>query len=189
MRIVTPIVIVALLVGACGNESATPRTGATATASATVSPASAPTSTTPPPTAIPTVAPVSVRPFTGLLRANAGPVGPGELTVKNGTDADGVVVVALQNNQTVMSAYVRTGESFRFAGIADGTYLLFFTKGQNWDVNTRRFTTNQTFNRFTDVFPFATTATTTDAWTVTLYGVAGGNAGSQTVDPGSFPSV
>ena len=113
----------------------------------------------------------------------------GQLTVQNGTDADGVVILTSQAGAPMMAAYIRVGETALMGGIGDGTYLLYFSKGSRWSTATAEFTENVTLQRFTDLFPFNTTATSSTSWTVTLFGVAGGNAGSQYVDPGSFPDI
>jgi uncharacterized protein YraI len=151
-------------------------------ADAEIPPPPSPTPT-PPPTAPPAPA---VRPPTGLLEDYA-PGGQGKLLIKNGTDADALVILAGLDDQAVKSAYIRDGESFELSGIPDGTYRLYYSKGQAFSEQTRRFAQNATYQRLDATIEFTTTATQYTAWEVTLYGVAGGNVGSERVDPSQFP--
>ena len=86
-------------------------------------------------------------------------------------------------------AYVRSGDSYRMTGIADGSYQIYFSKGGKWDDGAKVFTQNVSRQRFDDVFPFETTATTYSIWQVTLYGVTDGNASSSHVPAEQFPEL
>ena len=86
----------------------------------------------PAPTAVP--APIAApRPATDLLSRSSSNSGPGELLIKNGTDSDGIVILVDSASSPVQAAYIRSGESFRMTQIADGTYRLYFSKGEGWD--------------------------------------------------------
>lgn len=124
------------------------------------------------------------RPATGLIKQGSGS-GLGELKVENGTAVDGVVVLVDPAGKPAMSAYVRQGATYILTKIADDTYSLYFSSGQGW--NGKRFTERAAFQKFTDEFKFATSNESYTTWTVTLHEVAGGNAGSSTVDPAAFP--
>jgi hypothetical protein len=129
------------------------------------------------------------RPLTGIIKPNTRGGGMGELSVENGTDTDGLVIMTMSNDEPVMAAYVRAGETVRMTGIADGTYVLFFSKGQDWNGNAGRFMRNVRYQRFEDAFPYSTTATTYTIWSVTLHGVVGGSASTESVDPDQFPDL
>jgi hypothetical protein len=122
---------------------------------------------------------------TGLVNANLLD-GQGELLVKNGTEADGLVVLTTLDQEPVAAAYIREGDSYRLTGIPDGQYLLFFSQGQVWDEASGRFIKDATYQRFTDVFNFSSIGYR--IWEVALYPVVGGNAASQSVDPEEFPN-
>jgi hypothetical protein len=115
------------------------------------------------------------------------PGGQGELLIKNGTDADALVILTGLDDQAVKSAYIRNGESFNMTGIGDGAYRLYYSKGDAFNKETNRFTQNATYQRLDATIEFTTTATQYTTWEVTLYGVVGGNVGSEAVDPSKFP--
>jgi hypothetical protein len=134
----------------------------------------------------PTVAPASVpRPGTGLL-SRAGASGSGVLRIKNGTDTDGVVILTTLAEQPVQAAYIRIGDTYEMQGIPDGSYRLYFTKGDAWDPQAKQFTQNVTRQRFADTLTFGGM---TAGFEVTLYGVSGGNARTEGVPEGSFPAL
>jgi len=158
----------------------TPRPTRTSTPTATLTPLP---SATPLPTDTP---PPPFRPPTGMLEDRSSG-GQGELLVKNGTDADALVVLAGLDDQAVMTAYIRSAESFNMTGIPDGVYRLYFSKGEGLSEATLRFTRNATYRRLDATLEFTTSASQYTGWEVTLYGVVGGNVGSQTVNPAQFP--
>lgn len=139
-------------------------------------PTSRPTATPPPP----------FRPPTGILEDHA-PGGQGELLIKNGTDADALVILTGLDDRAVKSAYIRNAQSFNMTGIPAGTYRLYYSKGEAFDRETNRFTKNATYQRLDATLEFTASATQYTTWEVTLYGVAGGNVGSVPVDPSQFP--
>jgi hypothetical protein len=139
---------------------------------------------TPVPTAVP-APPRATRPPTGLL-SSAGSLGSGFLEIKNGTDTDGVVILVSALGVPVQAAYIRAGDSFRMTSIADGNYRLYFTKGVGWDKAQQQFTSNVVRQRFDDTLAYGPT---TAGYEVTLYGVAGGNAGTENVPAGQFPAL
>ncbi len=140
------------------------------------------------PTPMPTNTPAprpATRPPTGEL-SRSGSFGSAYLEIKNGTDSDGVVILVTLSGAPVQAAYIRAGDSYRMSSIADGTYRLYFTKGSGWDATTKQFTSNVIRQRFEDVLSYGPT---TAGYEVTLYGVAGGNAGTENVPAGQFPAV
>ena len=157
-----------------------------------------PTETFEPPTATPVPAtpepptetpPEAPRPDTGLLGRYIQEMGRGELLIKNGTDGDGVVILATAGDVPAQAAYIRAGESFQMAEIADGAYRLYFSKGDGWDAAGKAFIRNVTRQRFEDTFAFETTETQYTGYEVTLYGVADGNAATEDVDAEQFPAL
>ena len=163
----------------------TPRPTATSAKRPTPSVAASPP---PAATAVPEPKP-AIRPATGLLVSAAQAGGRGELLIKNGTDADALIILASLDDQPVLSAYIRAAESFNMTGIPDGTYRLYFSKGEGWDSEANRFMQNVSYQRFEATPQFATTETQYTSYEVTLYGVAGGTASTEQVDPGQFPGV
>lgn len=132
----------------------------------------------------PTETPTPPRPGTGLL-SKAPSYGQGELLIRNGTDSDGVVILVDLNDTPLQAAYIRAADSFRMTQIEIGTYRLYFSKGEAWDAARKQFTVNVNRQRFADTLNFGVDT----GYEVTLYGVAGGNAGTQYVPEGAFPAV
>ncbi|MGC9334667.1 MAG: hypothetical protein ACP5JJ_10995 [Anaerolineae bacterium] len=161
-------------------DTPTPLPSPTDTLTPTPRPSPKPTS---PPTATP---PPPFRPPTGMLEDHT-PGGQGELLIKNGTDADALVILTGLNDKPVKSAYIRNTQSFNMTGIVAGTYRLYYSKGEAFDRETNRFTKNATYQRLDATLEFTASATQYTTWEVTLYGVAGGNVGSVPVDPSQFP--
>jgi len=124
------------------------------------------------------------RPFTGLMRSTQGD-GLGEIELSNQSGRDGVAVLATQDDQTAVSAFIRNGESFRMTGIRDSEYVLFFSTGSDWVGNQRRFTSGVSNQRFDDTFLFTTTGGSYTIWEVSLHPVAGGTA--TTTDVSDIP--
>ena len=135
-----------------------------------------------------------LRPLTGTIVQDIGQrSGLGELTVENGTQFDGVAVLALSNDAPVRAVYIRSGESFTLKSIRNGVYYLFFTTGEDWDGDEAAFTKNPRFQRFEGPFDFETTTTGLSSqyttWSVTLHPVVGGTADTLRVDPDEFPNL
>jgi hypothetical protein len=115
------------------------------------------------------------------------PGGRGELLVKNGTDADALVILAGMDDQAVKTAYIRASRQFNITGVRNGTYRLYYSKGEAFNKDTKRFTRNATYQRMDATLGFTSSATQYTTWEVTLYGVVGGNVGTEPVDPSDFP--
>lgn len=128
------------------------------------------------------------RPFTGVLQQDLGG-GLGELSVENGSAHDHLLVITTDTEpvQAAARLYIRAGESLKVAGLPDGVYRLYFSAGEAWDGDERRFTQAASFGRFQDTFAYSTTATQYTTWSVTLHPVVGGTAETETVAPGEFP--
>jgi len=134
------------------------------------------------------------RPLTGTIVQDTGQrSGPGKLSIDNGTQFDGVAVLALSNDTPVTAVYIRSGESSTLTDIRDGTYYLLFTTGEDWDGDEALFTKNPRFQRFEDPFNFQTTTTALGSqytiWDVTLHPIVGGTAATLPLRPDQFPDL
>lgn len=128
------------------------------------------------------------RPFTGVLQQDLGG-GLGELSVENGSARDHLLVIttAAEPARAAARLYVRAGEALTVTGLPDGVYRLYFSSGEAWDGDERRFTQDARFGRFQDTFAYTTTATQYTTWSVTLHPVVGGTAETEAVAPDEFP--
>ncbi|WVK80709.1 hypothetical protein KZZ52_43140 [Dactylosporangium sp. AC04546] len=115
--------------------------------------------------------------------------GSGEFTINNsGSPTD--VVVSLVPNGTKVAAwtvYVSAGKTFKVKRVKDGTYQVYMATGVDWDAGAAGFTRSCDFEKFEDIFEFTTTSRQYTTWEITLKASVGGNADTDTVNPGDFP--
>ena len=195
--------------------TATATRTATATSTATVTntppPTSTPTNThtptrTPTMTHTPTSTLTRTRTVTSTRTATATPLltrrlsngavirdsqrnGEGKFAVENGNATDAVLALTDMKSVTVVSFYVQGNNTATISGLRDGTYYIYFMTGEDWDNAAGKFTRNVRRSRFEDTLDYATTATQYTTWRVTLHTVTGGNAPTESVSEGAFPSL
>jgi hypothetical protein len=116
--------------------------------------------------------------------------GSGKLKVDNsGSTSDAVIsVTPLNSKAAAFTVYVRAGASFTVSGVRDGNYQIYLTSGGDWDPSIPGFAYKCDFSKFADTFQFTTTRTQFTQWTITLKAAVGGNAQTDTVNPGDFPT-
>jgi uncharacterized protein YraI len=124
------------------------------------------------------------RPLTGMIHNYTGPRGHGELRLQNSNASDRLVVVT-RNTEPVMSAYLRAGESFTIDGIADGTYRLYYSQGEDWDGTA--FTHNVKTSRSSGALLFTTTERTYSTWNIDIFVPSGGNTDVEAIPAAAFP--
>ena len=124
------------------------------------------------------------RPLTGMIHNYTGPQGHGELRLQNSNTDDRLVVVT-RNTEPVMSAYLRAGESFTIDGIADGTYRLYYSQGEDWDGSA--FTRNVKTSRSSGALLFTTTDRTYSTWNIDIFVPSGGNTDVEAIPADAFP--
>jgi len=115
--------------------------------------------------------------------------GMGQLTVDNGTASDGLVVLVNGTNKPLIGFYVRGKNQFTLSGIPDGNYQIFFTKGDEWDGEDRKFLKVESTKKMDSRLAFTTSATSYSTWTISLQPVAGGNTQTSDIPPGDFPTL
>ncbi len=124
------------------------------------------------------------RPLTGMIHTGTGPQGHGELRLQNSNTSDRLVVVT-RNTEPVMSVYLRAGESFTIEGIADGTYRLYYSQGEDWDGT--NFTRNVKTSRSSGALLFTTTDRTYSTWNIDIFVPSGGNTDVEAIPAAAFP--
>jgi hypothetical protein len=127
------------------------------------------------------------RPYTGILITKR-TGGTGRLRIINKSNLDAVVVLTFPDEpQEVRRAvYVRAGEEFTTRGIKGGLYRCYFTFGEDWDRDSKRFTRNTYYFRFTDALKVpGQHEKEYIVWTVTLG--LGYSAGTEKVRDSEFP--
>lgn len=131
------------------------------------------------------------RPANGTVLVNKLRGGDGRLTVENGNDRDAFIALVRPTNQSKspLAFYVRAGDAYTMKGIKDGSYLVLYSLGHEWDRFSHRFTADADYGRFSDALPFTTTRTTYSVWTLTLHTVLGGNAPTDDLTEGEFPGL
>ena len=121
--------------------------------------------------------------------------GLGELTVENGLDLDAVIILAgsMGSEIPLMAVYIRSNDSYTLTGIRDGTYIVYFCIGENWDKDSKKFTARTRYERFEDELQFETTETTYSTYyttyELTLHPVIGGTAETEYLNEEEFPTI
>ncbi|MFG1685311.1 hypothetical protein ACGFNP_34475 [Nonomuraea sp. NPDC049269] len=129
----------------------------------------------------------AARPGNGKILYHRLGGGLGTLKIKNGTPRDGVVTL-VKGKAKAVSIYVRARSTASVKDVRDGTYRVYFTTGSRFSTSKGRFSRNAVYQRFNDRLKFATTATSTSIWTLTLNPVKGGNARTSSINPKDFPA-
>ncbi len=115
--------------------------------------------------------------------------GSGEFTINNAGGATDVVVSLVPNGGKVaaFTVFVSAGKTFKVKRVKDGNYQVYMSTGVDWDAAVAGFTRSCEFEKFADLFEFKTTSRQYTTWEITLKATVGGNADTDTVDPGDFP--
>ncbi|MFF5232944.1 hypothetical protein [Dactylosporangium sp. NPDC000521] len=115
--------------------------------------------------------------------------GSGEFTINNSGSETDVVVSLVPNGSKVASwtVYVSAGKTFKVKRVKDGNYQVYMATGVDWDAGAAGFTRSCEFEKFDDLFEFKTTSRQYTTWEITLKASVGGNAGTDSVDPGDYP--
>jgi len=119
----------------------------------------------------------------------------GKLKIENGRDLDAVGVLSSSREPKIplIAVYIQSKDSFTVEGIKDDMYTLYFTLGEDWDSDMKKFTRKTTYARFEDQLKFKTTKTgiviNYTVFTVTLHPVIGGAAETKPVSEVDFPDL
>ncbi|MET7423125.1 hypothetical protein [Dactylosporangium sp. NPDC005555] len=115
--------------------------------------------------------------------------GLGEFTINNSGSQSDVVVSLVPNGGKVaaFTVYVSAGKTFKVKKVKDGSYQVYMATGVDWDAGVAGFTRSCEFEKFADIFEFKTTSKQYTTWEITLKASVGGNADTDSVDPGDYP--
>jgi hypothetical protein len=102
------------------------------------------------------------RPETGTLIKDVARNGYGELIIHNNWTMDTVAVLTDNKVKPLMAVYIRSKDSYRISKIGDGSYGLYFTVGNLWDAQARKFRTVLGYYRYNPPLVFQTTETEKD---------------------------
>lgn len=127
----------------------------------------------------------------GTILANAFVEGKHQWAVDNGLDRDAIVLLTTttEPRQTLLSVYIWANSTYKFAGIPDGMYSIYFTTGQDFDELSGSFTRNVRHGRFDKPVTFQAEGNQYTIYTITLHGVPGGNAPTTNVPSSLFPKI
>ncbi len=124
--------------------------------------------------------------------------GYGHLKINNNhEDSDAVAVLsgAANPENPLMAVYVRADSSTTVRGIQDGTYIIQYSLGNDWDVHSNRFTRVASHVRFDEEESFSTTHHGDGSYTYSILTLEFGGitttdpAATQNVSPDEFPSL
>jgi hypothetical protein len=164
---------------------------------ATPTPRPAPVAATLPPTSTPAASPTPPRVPVSLANGTnvtppVGPDGLGKLTIKNGTNRDGVakLVEDTPDKKTRRFVYVQANHDVTIDDVGEGTYRLLFMTGIDWDAGGRKFLREVQISQFDEPFAFkeeqTPEGTRYSTWEVSLNPVAGGTGHTSPVPEGAF---
>lgn len=108
------------------------------------------------------IAQSSIRPETGTMIKDVARNGYGVLTIHNNWTMDTVGVLTDDNLKPLIAVYIRSKDSFKFEKIDDGSYGLYFTIGNNWDANAKKFGDVLGYYRYNPSLVFQTTENDSD---------------------------
>jgi hypothetical protein len=135
------------------------------------------------------------RPSNGTVLFNKLRGGAGRLTIENGNDRDALVVLAKESDPAtpLLAVYVRADNSRTIKRIKDGTYVLLYSLGENWDSGSNAFTSNVDYRQTGTTLKFKTTRISGGyrytIWTVTLHTVVGGGTPAIPIGEDDFPTL
>jgi len=133
-----------------------------------------------------------VRPPTGTYFLNE--LSRGEksrLRLKNQRELDIVAVLcsSQQPNTPLAVVYIQADDSHTIMKVPEATYILYYTLGQDWDDEAKKFLEEVGYYRFSDEFHFSESSSKYTIWTVTFGGVEGVGAPIGTVNEDEFPML
>lgn len=133
------------------------------------------------------------RPKTGTLLVKKANSGYGKLTLENDYGQDAVFILASANapQTPLLSVFVQAKGKASNIKVKDGTYIIFYSLGTDFDAASHKFITNASYSRFTDTIDFKTTRSGGyiyySTWAITLNS-GNGNSSTDVVPEGQFPN-
>lgn len=115
--------------------------------------------------------------------------GNGELQVDNGLLEDGYILLLDPDDVPVVGYYIRANSEITIEGIPDGSFTVYVSTGELWDLVDFRFAEVVRYEKFEEPFQFSSTTTTYTIWEITLHPVEGGTADVESLSPDEFPIV
>jgi hypothetical protein len=115
--------------------------------------------------------------------------GLGQLTIHNGNNQDAVVsLVRGSGSVAALALYVRAKSSATTTSVADGTYQVYYTTGNDWDSSEHLFTRLCDFEKLNKNITFTTTQAQYTTEQITLNTVFAGNVTASHVPADKFPA-
>ena len=99
---------------------------------------------------------VPTRPETGTYIKDIDRDGFGTLVIHNNWRMDTVAVLADQDVRPLVAVFIRAKDSLNITGIEDGSYNLYFTVGNYWDPENRKFDSVFGYYRYSSPLIFET---------------------------------
>ena len=108
------------------------------------------------------------RPANGTTMVNELAGGANQLTIRNNSAEDAVVVLAGpgDDQSALLSVYVHGENSHTVSGVQDGTYVTYFAQGHDWCTHHREFTRSAYYGRFEGDDVYQSTSSTYTIYTV-----------------------
>lgn len=134
----------------------------------------------------------TVRPKNGeTIFASSKDKGYGSLLIENGADNDAIAkLVDLNTGKTYKQVYIQSRNNYTISGIRSGTFALKFSTGRDYSADNKKFTTNESFEKFDEALNFTVTRTSSGVqwknYRATLNRVANGTATTSPIDANDF---
>jgi hypothetical protein len=130
------------------------------------------------------------RPFTGTYMKDTISVGHGELKIINDNPQfDAVAVLKDTTDERHMLAiHIRSNESYKYSGIGEGSYNLYYEIGNNWNRSSNKFTDKVGFYRLDRSLLFKRTSIP-NGYEYSIWTVALESAAPNANEPGQKVSV
>lgn len=102
------------------------------------------------------------RPQTGDLIKDVARNGYGELVIHNNWTMDTVAVLTDNKVKPILAVYIRSKDIYKITKIEDGSYGLYFTVGNLWDAQAKKFRSVLGYYRYNPPLVFQTNENETD---------------------------
>ena len=116
-----------------------------------------------------TIPAASYRPTNGMLVLDTRTkLGQGQLKVNNGTADDSAILIMKPDNTLLTAFFVRSNEAFNLFGVPAGKYQVYFTQGQDWDANAKKFTTKVVTRKIDQTLEYLEKGESPSVWNMNL---------------------
>jgi len=134
------------------------------------------------PTTLPTERPIYE---TGTILKRNLDTGIGILEIHNEVNDDTVLAIANSQKESLLKVYIQKTDMYTITDIPEGTYILYYMAGKDWNEYTNKFDSIIETSRFDQELIYDPNI---QGYGVTLYPVEGGNTPTTNIPESEFPN-